>query len=50
MLDEIKLWFLFNRDAILFTIYGGGITLIAWTCGLITRNVVETFVKEDCEC
>ncbi|GGP72229.1 hypothetical protein [Streptomyces melanogenes] len=50
MLDAILSWISANQEAIAFSFSGAILALTAWTCGLITRTVIETIAKEDCDC
>ncbi|MFI6685345.1 hypothetical protein [Streptomyces sp. NPDC050485] len=50
MLDNTVAWLSVNREAIAFSLGGGVLALTAWTCGLITRTVIDTIAKEDCDC
>ncbi|MFI6049032.1 hypothetical protein ACIBCO_02960 [Streptomyces violascens] len=50
MLDTTLSWLSTNKEAIVFSLGGAVLALTAWTCGLITRTVIETIVKEDCDC
>ncbi|MFJ8384710.1 hypothetical protein ACIQ9Q_09385 [Streptomyces sp. NPDC094438] len=50
MLDTALSWLSANREAIVFSVGGAVLALTAWTCGLITRTVIDTIAKEDCDC
>ncbi|MFD9569709.1 hypothetical protein ACFWBI_07675 [Streptomyces sp. NPDC059982] len=50
VIDTALSWLSSNRDPLLFGLTCAVLALVAWTCGLITRTVIDTIVKEDCDC
>ncbi|MFJ4474865.1 hypothetical protein ACIQVR_06940 [Streptomyces xanthochromogenes] len=50
MLDTGLTWLSTHREGLAFSLGGAVLALTAWTCGLITRTVIDTIVKEDCDC